>query len=462
MFVGRNKELDTLEGLYKTECFQFPVIYGRRRVGKTALIRQFIKDKEAIFFTGQETTAKQNLENLSKSIFGYANGFGTNAVFSGYQEALEHVLLLSKTKRIVLVIDEYPYVARAYKGFASLLQVLVDHNKDQSRLFLVLCGSSMSFMEENVLGYKSPLYGRRTAQMKIRPFGFFESCRYFCNFSNIDMAVIYGMVGGTPQYLLQMDDSLSVDDNIKKGFLNADSYLFEEPSNLLKQEVREPAVYNAIISAIATGSSKLSEIATKSGEETSVCAAYLKNLIALGIVKKETPLGEKPSKRTIYSIADNMFRFWYRFVPQNMSLIQNDMADVAHKNIIAQLGAYMGPVFEEVCKEYLWRLNREGRTPATFTEIGRWWGGDPITKKEAEIDLLATIDKNTLIMGECKWTKEDVDQPILKALLGRGGIFPHEIKYFYLFAKMGFTAGCRTYAKEQGNVWLVSYGDMFL
>lgn len=460
MFVGREKELQDLNRLYETDKFQLSVIYGRRRVGKTALINEFVKNKDIIFFTGLETNARQNLENFSKSIFNYTSGFGTAPVFQNFQEAIEYVFELSKEKKIVLVIDEYPYVAKSYKGFASILQVLIDKYKDSSRLFLILCGSSMSFMEEQVLGYKSPLYGRRTAQFKILPFDFFESRRYFKNFSDVDMALIYGIVGGTPQYLLQMNDSLLVEENIKNTFLNTTSYLFEEPNNLLKQEVREPAIYNAIITAIATGSTRLSEISSKVGEETSACSSYLKNLISLGIIKKETPITEKSSKKTIYTIADNMFRFWYRFVPANMSIIQNGMTELAYKNISENISTYMGAIFEEICKQYIWQLNKQGKAAVTFMDLGRWWGGDPESKSEAEIDILAIGDKDCAIFCECKWTNEDVDKAVLDTLVKRSRLFSFDKKYFYLFAKNGFTSGCKTYAKEYGNVELITYKDI--
>lgn len=168
-----------------------------------------------------------------------------------FQAALEYVFKISESERLVLVIDEYPYVAKSSKSLASTLQMLIDKNKDNSKLMLILCGSSMSYMEDNVLAYKAPLYGRRTAQMKILPFDFGDACKYFNRFSPEDMAMVYGLVGGTPQYLLQMDDHISTEDNIKNVFLNPSSSIFEEPENLLKQEVREPAVYNAIITAIA-------------------------------------------------------------------------------------------------------------------------------------------------------------------------------------------------------------------
>lgn len=460
MFIGRENELHKLNQLYGINIFQFSVIYGRRRVGKTALINEFAKDKDTIYFTGLETNAKQNLENFSKAIFQYTGGYAAAPVFQSFQQALEYVFTLSNEKRLVLVIDEYPYVAKSYKGLASMLQVLIDKNKDTSKLFLILCGSSMSFMEDQVLGYKSPLYGRRTAQFKILPFDFFESCRCFKNFSLLDMALIYGIAGGTPQYLLQMDDSLSVEENIKNTFLKNTSYLFEEPSNLLKQEMREPAVYNAITTAVATGSTKMSEISSKAGEETSACAIYLKNLISIGIIKKETPITEKSSKKTIYSVADNMFRFWYRFIPANMSIIQNNMTDLAYERISEQLSTYMGAVFEEICKQYLWLLNREKKASVIFTDLGRWWGGDPVNKIEAEIDILAVADKDAAIFCECKWTNEDVDLSVLEALTERSQLLPFKQKHYYLFAKSGFTSGCVERAKELGNVSLVTYDDI--
>ena len=281
MFIGRDKELNALDNLYKSEKFEFVVIYGRRRVGKTALINQFIGDKKSIYFMGVESNEKQNLENLSKSIIEFSSGIQAETSFASFQAALEYVFKLAENERIILTIDEYPYVARASQSLASTLQLLIDRHKDTSKLFLILCGSSMSYMEDQVLAYKAPLYGRRTAQLKVQPFEFREACEYFSHLSNEDKALAYGIVGGTPQYLLQLDDKLSIEDNIKNTYLNPASSIYEEPQNLLKQEVREPAVYNAIIAAIASGYSKMSEISTKVGEDTSVCATYIKNLVSL-------------------------------------------------------------------------------------------------------------------------------------------------------------------------------------
>ena len=251
MFIGRERELASLTQLYNSDKFEFVVLYGRRRVGKTALINHFIDGKKAIYFMGVESNAKQNLENFSKSIIEYASGIEAETSFASFQAALETAFRLSENERIILAIDEYPYVARASKSLASTLQLLIDKYKDRSKLMLILCGSSMSYMEDHVLAYKAPLYGRRTAQIKLQPFDFEETCRYFGNFSAEEKALAYGIVGGTPQYLLQMNDRLSIEENVKNTYLNPTSSLYEEPTNLLKQEVREPAIYTAIITDLS-------------------------------------------------------------------------------------------------------------------------------------------------------------------------------------------------------------------
>lgn len=460
MFIGRERELNTLDNLYQSNKFEFAVIYGRRRVGKTALINQFIGDKRAIYFMGVESNAKQNLENFSKSIMEFASGFETESSFLSFQAALEYVFKLAEKERIILAIDEYPYVARSSKSLASTLQLLIDKYKDTSKLMLILCGSSMSYMEDHVLAYKAPLYGRRTAQIKLLPFDFEETCAYFKNLSDEDKAIIYGVAGGTPQYLLQMSDKLSIEDNIKNTYLNPMSFLYEEPTNLLKQEVREPAIYTAIITAIATGSSRMSEISSKVGEDTNVCTNYIKNLINLGIVQKETPYGEKTSRKSIYSIEDNMFRFWYRFVLDNNSIIARGAADLVYKRIEPQLSDYMGKVFEEICKQYLWKQLLSGNCPVEFNSLGRWWGNDPKEKAQAEIDIMGEQDKNTALFAECKWTKEKVDVGVLETLVKRSELFNYKTKHYYLFSKSGFTKGCIDKANDMGNVSLVGYGDM--
>jgi hypothetical protein len=296
--------------------------------------------------------------------------------------------------------------------------------------------------------------------MKIQPFDFAECCSYLKNANDEDKALIYGIVGGTPQYLLQMSDKLSVEDNIKNTYLNPMSFLYEEPINLLKQEVREPAVYTAIITAIATGHSRMSEISTKVGESTNVCANYIKSLVNLGIIRKETPYGEKESKKSIYTIEDNMFYFWYRFVLNNNSIISRGAVDIAYKRIEPCLSDYMGRIFEDICRQYLWKQLISGKSPIEFHSLGRWWGNDSKEKRQTEIDIMGEQDSDTALFAECKWRNENIDLDVLETLIKRSQLFHYKNVYYYLFSKTGFTKGCIDKANEMRNVSLIGYGNI--
>ena len=462
MFVGRTRELGELAQLYKTNKFQCVVVYGRRRVGKTALITEFVKDKDAIYFTGQETNAGENLSNLSSSIFALSREFAdVSPMFPDFKQALEAVFSLAEGRRIVFVIDEYPYLAASYKGFSSLLQTCIDRYKDSSKLFMILCGSSLSFMENQVLGYKSPLFGRRTAQFRIQPFEYEQTAEYYADsFSPVDTAILYGVTGGIPHYLSFMERHHSVADNIITNFLKPSGYLFEEPVNLIKQECREPAQYNAIIRAIANGASRLSEIAQKVGLETALCSTYISRLISIGIIKKEQPFRSETSKKTIYSLADSMFRFWYRFIPDVLSLIQRNDAEMSYQRIEPQIPAFMGPVFEDICRQYLWRQNSAGQTPISFIDAGRWWGNNPKKREECEIDIIAD-NKEDAIFAECKWTNELVGSGVLDRLIQNSELFRSRCKYYYLFAKTDFSAELQSRAAQRKNVFLIRFNEMF-
>ena len=458
VFVGRERELMALNEMYSGDKFECAVIYGRRRVGKTSLIQEFIKDKKAIYFLSLETSGRVNLENFSRSIWRVEGGkIQTPPLFASFIDALEAVGDLSCDERLILAIDEYPYLAGSVEGMSSMLQAQIDMRYMNSKLFLILCGSSMSFMEHQVLGYKSPVYGRRTAQFKIQPFSFFESIRYHERFKASDNAVIYGITGGIPHYLSKIDGTKSLKRNIYDSFLNPTSYLFEEPSNLLKQELREPQMYNDVITAIAAGSSRLNEIATKTGLDTAICSKYLRTLISLGIVKKESPMTSLKSNKSNYRIADNMFRFWYRFVPQNISLIQSGGAEEVYGSIEHQIPAYMGEVFEEICKQYLWAENLAKRLPFCFRDAGRWWGTNSIKKREEEVDIIAS-DGERAIFCECKWTNKPVGSGVLEGLIEKSLMFSYKEKHYYLFSKSGFTDELK--AGVGSNVRLISFDDM--
>ena len=460
MFIGRHTELLQLNNLYKQNKFQCVIIWGRRRVGKTTLINEFIKDKKAIYFTGIESTAKDNLENLSKSIAALSGSSNNAPVYKDFRSAFEAINELSQTQKIILVIDEYPYLARSYRPISSILQELIDNKfKNNPNLFIILCGSSMSFMEKQVLGYQSPLYGRRTAQFHINPFNFYETASYYQNFSPEDLAAVYGITGGIPLYMSFISDTLSLKDNIINNFLTPNGYMYEEPNNLLNQELREPAVYNAIIRAVATGSSKISEISSKVGIENAKASNYIDKLIELGIIEKETPAGApKNSRKTIYSIKDGMFRFWYKFIPQNNVLIQRGKAENAWQNIEPYFNDYMGKVFENICADYLWE-NYEN-LPVSYQQIGRWWGTNPKLKREEEIDIVAYAD-NKAILCECKWRGEKTDKIVLETLLERRKLLAHfDECYYYIFSKSGFTKSCVELAQTNNKIKLISFKEM--
>jgi AAA+ ATPase superfamily predicted ATPase len=297
----------------------------------------------------------------------------------------------------------------------------------------------MSFMENQVLGYQSPLYGRRTAQFKILPFTFFEALPCVKSFSNTDKAILFGVTGGVPEYLNRIDERKDVRKNITDLFLTPSGHFFEEPSNLIKQELREPSVYNVIIEAIAHGASRLNEIATKSGIEANKCLKYLTSLISLGLVSKEYPYGEASGRRSIYKLEDKMFRFWYRFVFPNISAITAGLGELVYENDVEpQLNAYMGLVFEDICKQWLYEQAKKNTLPFFISHIGRWWGTDSKSHKQEEIDLTATRNDQALF-AECKWTNSDVGIDVYNELKRKSKIFNYKVNHLYLFAKTNFT-----------------------
>ena len=461
-FYCREDELRKLNKRYAGGQFECIVIYGRRRVGKTALINEFCKDKPTIFFSALNTTGKENLEALSRSIMSFERPDSESVPeFSSYDAALNELTSLSKEKRIVFVIDEYPYLAKAKPAISAMLQHIIDHRWAESRMFLILCGSSMSFMENQVLGKESPLYGRRTGQFKIEPLDYKETAVFHPDLSAEDYSLVYGITGGVPHYINKLDIRGSVDEALLDNFFDRSSYLYEEPGNLLKQELREPAIYNAIIKAIAEGASRMNEIKMKVGEENSLISKYLKTLIDLGIVRKETPVTEKPGKKTIYLLADNFFRFWYRFVPVNMSAIDSGRIVKIYPHAVKQyLPDYMGLIFEKMCQDYL--LYYSDNLPIELNEIGQWWGADPGERKQVQIDIVGTpVEGKEYIIGSCKYRNEKIGVDELERMRHYAVVFGKGNHYhYYIFSKGGFTEGLLQ-AQERGEVRLIALEDLY-
>ena len=461
MFIGRARELDQLNKLYQSDQFEMPVIYGRRRVGKTRLISEFIRDKPAIYVQARRTNAQTNLGMLSHAILAHATGEASGD-FQSFDAAFDVLASMASQERLVFVLDEFPYLAQSFPEISSLLQEKIDHVfKPKTKLMLILCGSSLSFMEEQVLGYESPLYGRRTAQFKIEPFDFFTTLRYWPSMDQKDAAICYGFTGGVPAYMEKVDPSSSIRDNIERLFLNPDGYLYEEPTNLLLQECRSPDQYDAIVQAIASGRSRLNEIASTAGIPESNTRTYLTKLMSLGIVKQEWPFGEQSSRKAIYCLADQMFRFWYRFVPQYTGLIQNGMGHFAYDRFSNRISSHMGAVFEEVCRQYLYIAAQKGALPVLPVNVGRWWGTDSRTHTQEEIDLIADEGNQSLaLFAECKWRNEQVGVDVLDTLVYRSELLRYQEKRYMIFAKNGFTSGCYEKATSMPNVQLIAFDEM--
>lgn len=469
MFTGRTKELNILEKAYASDAFQMVIMYGRRRVGKTSILQHFASQKpQVIFCTARETSAAENLGILSRSIMSQGP-FPNESIdyespaYATFEAALAPVFTKAAdpqgAPRTLLIIDEYPYLAQSYPGISSLLQTLIDSAREQSNLMLVLCGSSMSFMEHQVLGHQSPLYGRRTAQIKVEPFDVFDAARLIGAQSFEETLPFYAIAGGVPLYLKQFDCARPLVDNVS-SVLEQGSFLSIELENYLMQEVRTPAVYNAVIAALAAGETRISDIANIVKAPASAVSQYMKTLIELGIVERVTPMAFANKKQVIYRISDNLFRFWYRFVPRYAAALDLGLHDrVAHAIVENDFPTFMGPVFEQACRQWLAREIREGRIDILPTRIGSWWGADTQRKEQAEINVAAIGADGELILGECKWCTKPVDVDVLNLLAHRASLLPGGNKHLYLFSKSGFTQECKQAAKR-ANTTLIDAADM--
>lgn len=465
MFVGRHQELEQLNQAYQENDFQFTVIYGRRRIGKTSLINEFLKDKKAIYYVALEENAEDNLKRFSDAISIFKNtDQGGKEKFANFEECFKEITRLAQKQRVILVIDEFPYLAKAYPTISSMLQSYIDHEFKETNLFLILCGSSMSFMERQVLGYQSPLYGRRTLALKLEPFKLSEAHEMLPKLSKEDAFIINTVCSGVPQYLSYMSDSMSVADNIKKNFLTKSGRLFDEPNNLLQQELRDPTNYNSIINAIASGASKHSKIAQSAHLQTGPLTTYLNNLIDLGIVEKKLPVTEQKksrSKNIVYRICDGMFRFWYTFVGKQTDLIERGLTDLAWVKVQKNLSDFMGPEFEKYSQDFMWSQDmNEKIVPNPFIHLGNWWGTDKRTHQQVELDIVGfSDDERDGYFGECKWKNELISRSVLEKLITNSEIFKYPIKHYYLFAKSGFTDSCQELA-EKINCQLFTFEEI--
>lgn len=464
MFIGRKHELNFLEDKFQAQGGQLVVMYGRRRVGKTETLRKFCEGKEHVFYSCTECTDEQQLRSfslrmLSKNIPA-AKYIKT---FNDWEKALSSVAELPADGKKLLVIDEFPYMTKNNSSIPSALQNLWDSGLKNEDVMIILCGSAMSFIEKKILAEKNPLYGRATGILKMNGMDFYEAIQFFPDYSNLDKITAYAILGGIPHYLKQFDQSKPLEENIKSNILQRGSILYSEVEFLLHQELRETTVYNTIIEAVAMGNTKLNDIFQKTQIEKNKLTVYLKNLIDLGIVRREFPVADGIKEqanvqRGLYQLTDNFFCFWYAFVFPNISELESGDMDGIYKYAIKPaLEQYTSHIYEDICQEYLRRMNRQNALPFRFTRIGRWWN------KSDEIDIMATDrDKDHFLIGECKFKNTRFDLSELNSALVKFKPKKKTAKvYHYLFSKNGFTSDVKKTAKQQ-DIRLISVDDMFV
>lgn len=436
MFLGREKELNSLEKMYNKKGFQMAVVYGRRRIGKTFLLTEFVKDKNSLYLPAEEVNDMLNLQKFSR-ILGEKMEITNFPSVENWNNFFNLIKEKFGKEKLVLIIDEYPYAATANKSLNSILQHVIDHELKDTNIFLILCGSSMSFMENQVLGEKSPLFGRRTGQLKVNPLDYCDSAKFYPNASNEDKVKYYACVGGTPYYLTLIDEKLSFEDNIKELYFDINGYLNNEGVLLMKQEFREPANYNAVLQAIASGSNTLGEIVSYTKLETNIISKYLLVLQDLNYIERVIPFGANSlkGKTSRYIITENFLAFWYRYVFSVRAEIERGYGDVYAEVALSDLPNFVGSIFEEISRQYLRRMNINKQLPFVAKTFGRWWGKDKKGSVQ-EIDIIvdSILDKK-MIVGECKWRNSFKLQKAIDLLSQRAEIFDKYIIYKYLFVK---------------------------
>lgn len=468
MFIGRQEELYDLQEAYDTGKFQCAVIYGRRRIGKTYLISHFTENKPTIFYTAQEANDKINLSMFTEKILSFFNLQDSGITFKDWNSAFSFLAEKAKEQQFVLAFDEFPYACNANKALRSILQNAIDHQLKDTKLFLILCGSHVSFMEKNVLGSKSPLFGRRTMQIRLTGFDYYDSAAMLPDVSDEDKVKYYSCIGGTPHYLAQINPELTFEENIKRLYFRPSGYLYSEPFMLLQQELREPAMYNSIISTIATGSTRLSEVMTKIDEDKTKTSKYIKTLTDMKILERSVPFGDEPktSRKGIYAVQDNCYRFWYRFVFGNQSEIDAGIGRQLADNVVfgEALSSFIGkPAFEQICLQYMQRLNKELKLPFLATSFGKWWGNDSVKREETDLDVvLGDKTKTKIIVGECKWrnepaSKSDVEKWMAKDYL----LSSYTDRYYVYFSKTGYSDSALALAKNNSRLKLLSLSDLY-
>ena len=438
MFVNRENELAVLKQEYERKGASFTVIYGRRRVGKTALIGEYIKDKPAIYTYLTERNLKEQLKQISRQVVDYiGKDYLKNIEFTDFEQLLELLAEHIGDRKLIFVFDEYQNLAQLDKSFSSTLMKVWDLKLKSQDLHLILCGSVISMMYSETLSYSSPLYGRRTSNIHLKPLAFHHIGDFFKGASKIDRMQIYASFGTIPKYLELYDESKSFLENIRDKILNKDSYLYQEVKFLLKEEINEPTTYFNILEVISGGETKIGKIGSRLSVHASYLSRYMQKLADLDIVEKEVPITEKvPSKSKMgkYRIKDKFIQFWFYYVYRNYSYLEIGNVDYVLEEIKRTFNEkFVAFSFEDYVKELLTYNPLEflGFRPR---QIGRWWNNSE------EIDLVAIGDDSAAFI-ECKWRNQKVGYTVYNDLTRKAALVnlpPGLEKNYVIFSKSGF------------------------
>lgn len=464
-FLGREKEILDLEKEYARNG-GFVVIYGRRRIGKTTLIKQFIKSKTAFYFLATKEVESQSMKRFAGVIARTTgNSVLQKAAFSDWLDLFQAVADYKPNEKKVLVIDEFPYLVKVNDSFPSILQNAWDEILKDSNVMLILCGSLISMMKKHALSYESPLYGRRTAQMRIAPLPFttvYENQKL----SFEEAAEQYSITGGVPKYMEFFSDGQPLYEQIKENVLSKNGFLYEEPNFLLTDEVQVPTNYFSIIKVIADGNHKLGTIAGILGLETSALTPYLKTLSELGFIEKQVPVTEKNAEKTrkgLYFISDNFLRFWFRYVyPYKGELELDNMQislDELDKDFKEKFVAF---AYEDICKEIFARLCSDKAIDFTPSKIGSYWLNDKSGNTQIDVMAVDTVNKR-LFAGECKYHNQPIDADVYFELVKKvdnsseiKSAFKGYTVIYGVFSKSGFTSRMTDISNSNPNLFLIN------
>jgi hypothetical protein len=454
-FINRTKELEYIENEYSKGDFRFISLIGRRRLGKTRFIGKFLEEKQKYcYILVPELNGPDVRMEVAKSLH---ESFGISFLgLPSWDEIFEKLFSFSYEERVIVVFDEFQRFSRIDNSIFSYLQKYIDMSASNSRLFLLVSGSSIGMMHQ-IFEYASPLYGRRTGQMFFDAFRFSALSDWFPEFPLDMRTYIYTIYGGTPKYLEEVESPV-LQDNIKT-LLSGTSVLYNEPEVLLKTELRESNTYFNILKNIASGIVRSSEIAESSGIKSTSIDYYLSILINdLDLVRKEVPVCDKEtSRKAVYRINDNFFRFWFRFIYPAFSELEIGSSERTLKKINAEIDTFTASVFEDICKQFLIEMNMNSLLPFAFEKIGRQWGKfkGETGKNTYEIDLVA-INSSTkqILLAECKWNKKKLGPDVIVALLNKAKYVNWHSRerkeYFAVFSRLGFTPAAQSLAEERG------------